>query len=307
MSACAGTLRAPRHLPAAQWKVQYAHGTDYPGYSPVRVHAMSPAGPPQAPVSIPAAIRNLAAGDAVEPVWRNELGGSTFRLRGNRGTRYLKWQDYSGLDSVHRGHVDLRAEAETLKWAGQFSPVPQVLEFAEHQAGFSRGEAASSSESSATMRQGEPSDAAWLITAGVEAESAFHPRWHQEPETAVRAIAAGLRRLHDALPVESCPFEGGWSASQGAELPSPEKLVVCHGDPCVPNTLISAEGRFAAHVDLGQLGVADRWSDLAIASYSISWEINFGRNYDELFFSTYGVEPDQDRITFYRQLWDADG
>ncbi|WP_223881072.1 aminoglycoside 3'-phosphotransferase [Nesterenkonia ebinurensis] len=242
---------------------------------------MSLAGAPHRPVMLPPQVRELAAGDTVEPVWRNELGGVTFRLTGRGRTRYLKWQDYSGLDPVRRRHVNLGAEAERLVWARRFAPVPEVLKFEENDA------------------------AAWLLTAGIQALPALHRQWLSEPETAVGAIASGLRRLHDSLPVEDCPFRGGWAEAEGVELPSPEKLVVCHGDPCVPNTLISAEGQFAAHVDLGQLGVADRWADLAIATYSISWEVNFGRSYDELFFAAYGAEPDEERIAFYRTLWDS--
>ncbi|WP_218125970.1 hypothetical protein [Sinosporangium album] len=39
----------------------------------------------------------------------------------------------------------------------------------------------------------------------------------------------------------------------------------------VPNTLLHADGAFAAHVDLDSLGVADRWADLAVAAWSTEW------------------------------------
>lgn len=230
---------------------------------------------------LPAVARDLAGGDAIEPVWHNELGGVTFKLSGGEGVRYLKWQRYSGLSSIHRSHVNLKAEADRLSWAGQFISVPEVLQV------------------------GDDDEAAWLLTTGIQALPAVHPRWQAEPETAVRAIASGLRQLHNTLPVDECPFQGSWAEAEGVDLPEPEKLVVCHGDPCVPNTLVHTDGGFAAYVDLGQLGVADRWADLAIATYSISWQINFGRSYDDLFFATYGVEPDEERIAFYRNLWDA--
>ncbi|HAS09267.1 MAG TPA: aminoglycoside phosphotransferase APH(3'), partial [Acidimicrobiaceae bacterium] len=49
----------------------------------------------------------------------------------------------------------------------------------------------------------------WLLTAAMPGTSAIDLRWVADPAPAVRAIGAGLRALHDALPVESCPFD--WS------------------------------------------------------------------------------------------------
>jgi kanamycin kinase len=47
---------------------------------------------PTGPVSVPAVIAALADGDLIVPVWRNELGGLTFRLEDERGgIRYAKW------------------------------------------------------------------------------------------------------------------------------------------------------------------------------------------------------------------------
>ena len=83
--------------------------------------------------------------------------------------------------------------------------------------------------------------------------------------------------------------------------PTIDQLVVCHGDACVPNTLVDAAGRWAAHVDLGRLGLADRWADLAVASMSLGW--NFGDGYEAAFFEAYGAERDELRIHFYRDLW----
>jgi aminoglycoside phosphotransferase len=38
-----------------------------------------------------------------------------------------------------------------------------------------------------------------------------------------------------------------------------------------PNTLIDDDGRCCGHVDFGDLGVADRWADLAVAALSPGW------------------------------------
>jgi len=50
-----------------------------------------------------------------------------------------------------------------------------------------------------------------------------------------------------------------------AEPPPVDRLVVCHGEACAPNTLVADNGSWSGHVDLGALGVADRWADLAVA------------------------------------------
>lgn len=71
---------------------------------------------------------------------------------------------------------------------------------------------------------------------------------------------------------------------------------------CAPNTLLHDDGAFAGHVDLGSLGVADRWADLAVAAWSTEW--NYGPGYDGLVYEAYGIAPDAERITYYRLLWD---
>lgn len=74
---------------------------------------------------------------------------------------------------------------------------------------------------------------------------------------------------------------------------------------CSPNTLIDADGRCCGHVDIGGLGVADRWADLAVATLALRWNYP-GRVWDAEFFTAYGVEPDPARIDYYRRLWQAE-
>jgi kanamycin kinase len=259
-------------------------------------------GPPAAPVTVPAPVAALARGRPLHPVWANELGGLTWRV--GDGARYVKWVPAgSGLD--------LRAEALRLRWAARFTPVPVVL------------------------AEGRDRDGSWLCTAGLPGESAVAPRWLADPARAVTAIGAGLRALHDSLPAASCPFD--WSAatrlaevrrraSAGllqpptwheahaglsvaevlarlADIPEVDRLVVCHGDACSPNTLIDEDGRCSGHVDLGGLGTADRWADLAVATMSTVW--NYGPGWERPLLEAYGVEPDPLRTAYYRLLWDA--
>jgi kanamycin kinase len=86
------------------------------------------------------------------------------------------------------------------------------------------------------------------------------------------------------------------------EPPAIDRLVVCHRDACAPNTLLHDDGLLAAHVDLGSLGVADRWADLAVAAWSTEW--NYGPGYDGIVYKAYGIAPDLERIAYYRLLWD---
>jgi kanamycin kinase len=105
------------------------------------------------------------------------------------------------------------------------------------------------------------------------------------------------------VPVSDCPF--GWSVGWGGTAPAVpvDVLVVAHGDACVPNTLVSPDGAWTGHVDLDQLGPADRWGDLAVASASLGW--NFGPGWEGEFFAAYGVARDEERIRHYRERWDA--
>jgi kanamycin kinase len=248
---------------------------------------------PSSPTPVPAVVRRFAAGRAVRAVWINGDGGVTFRLgSGVSGGEYVK---------VARSETaDLAGESSRLLWAARYVTVPQVLGFGPDDG----------------LGEGIPGDLAWLRTRALPGLSAVHPRWLASPEAAVRAIGAGLRTLHDRLPVRACPFD--WSAAgrlarltparrRGLEQPPlVDRLVVCHGDACAPNTLIGDDGRCVGHVDLGDLGLADRWADLAVATLSLSWNYP-GRSWDGEFFAAYGVEPDAARIDYYRRLWNAEG
>ena len=265
------------------------------------------AGPPEPAIPVPAAVRTLAAGAPIRPVWRNELGGLTFALGDDR---YVKWTPAGS-------GIDLDREAARLRWAAPFLPVPQPV-----------------------RRSGRDQAGSWLVTRAIPGTNAVDPRWLARPAVAAAALGAGLRRLHDALPVPDCPFS--WSAADRlaevrrrarlgllnpaewhaehagqpisqllrrlADPPAVDRLVVCHGDACAPNTVLDESAAVAGYVDLGSLGVADRWADLAVASWSLVWNYtdgwDGGDGYQAAFFDGYGIEPDPERIGYYRLLWD---
>ncbi|MET1004332.1 MAG: aminoglycoside 3'-phosphotransferase [Propionibacteriaceae bacterium] len=237
---------------------------------------------PTEPVAIPEPISRAANGRLVTPVWFNSDGGLTFQLGIGPGRQFAKWAPAGSP-------LKLGAEADRCRWASAYLPVPHVVDF------------------------GHNLEGAWLVTEGLPGENAVSPRWKARPQQAVVAVATGLRTLHDTLPVATCPFD--WSVStrlveaQAAGLsvgdlrnpPATDQVVVCHGDACVPNTLIDDAGRCSGHVDLGSLGVADRWADLAVATMSLDW--NYGPGWEDTFFEAYGIEADPERIDYYRELW----
>jgi len=222
----------------------------------------------------PSVVRRLSGDHEPQLVWTNERGGLTFRA----GSHFVKW-------NPRTTGLGLEQERLRLEWAIRWHPVPKVIDW------------------------GADDEAQWLLTAALPGEGAVMEPWRRRPLDAVRAIAQGLRALHDTLPVADCPFD--WSAEsrkspriqdENLSVPSIDRLVVCHGDACSPNTIIAPNGSPAGHVDLGSLGVADRWADLAVASWSL--EYNFGPGWEGEFFKVYGIERDEERISFYRLLWD---
>ncbi len=90
----------------------------------------------------------------------------------------------------------------------------------------------------------------------------------------------GPRALHEALPVDDCPFD--WS---------------------LPTRIVDVDGRVLAHVDLGALGVADRWADIAVAAMSTTR--NCGPGWERTLIDAYGIAPDSERLAYYRDLWNA--
>jgi kanamycin kinase len=258
-------------------------------------------GRPDQPVDVPAVVAEISAGRPISPVWSNEVGGVTFEVGTGARRCFVKW---SPLDTA----PDLAPEVARLRWAGEHTPVPRVL------------------------AHGRDELASWMVTAALPGGNAVEPRWKADPATAVAAIGRGLRTLHDALPVANCPFS--WSAADRASsarrraanldpaawdsshtrlspaealelvdrAPPPDRLVVCHGDACAPNTLLTDDGVWSGHVDLGSLGVADRWADLAVATWSTAW--NYGPGWERPLLDAYGIEPDPERTAYYRLLWD---
>lgn len=158
------------------------------------------------------------------------------------------------------------------------------------------------------------------------------------------SIARQIGTLHEAA-ADRCPFDRGLSlmferaadvvarnavnpeflAEDDRTVPAPELLagiarelpvrlaqeaadrVVCHGDACMPNIMVDPGTlRCTGLIDLGRLGTADRYVDLALmlANARESWR---SREEDaqafEILFATLGIgAPDRERLAFYLRL-----
>lgn len=152
-----------------------------------------------------------------------------------------------------------------------------------------------------------------------------------DPARLVPLLAEGLRRVH-ALPVAACPFDNRpavaherarrrvaagmvdpadvypWGAYPTADaalarleelVPREPELVVCHGDYCLPNVLFDG-WRLSGYIDLGLLGVTDRWHDLADALRSVTR--NCGPGWEEPFLEAYGAARDAAKLEFFGLL-----
>jgi streptomycin 3"-kinase len=158
------------------------------------------------------------------------------------------------------------------------------------------------------------------------------------------SIVTTLRRLHE-LPLERCPFERRLHTmlakaqdvvrlsalnpqfldpqdralsphallqrvlgqSERRQIEVSNDLVVCHGDACLPNFMVGPDTMDCVGVvDLGRLGVADRYVDLAllVGNARPHWSSVVGAE-DALtgFATAYGLAClDDHRLSYYLQL-----
>ncbi|WP_280265192.1 APH(3'') family aminoglycoside O-phosphotransferase [Nocardia wallacei] len=244
------------------------------------------------------------------PVTNGESGAAV--VRAEDGSRYAK------LVPPDRA-AELRQERDRIEWLfAQGIPGPEVLDWIADDAGVC------------------------LVTsavAGVPAD-AVAPA---ELERAWEEIARTVRRLH-GLPVDACPFTRELAdmfatardvVARGAVVPEflpveqqrtpPEELlarltpelelrlaqesteaVVCHGDLCLPNIILDpATWEVAGLIDLGRLGRADPYADIALllANARETWpDEDRARAADEEFAQFYGIDLDGDRQRYYLHL-----
>lgn len=203
---------------------------------------------------------------------------------------------------------DLVDEMVRLRWLADHMPVPPLQGFVLE------------------------ADSAWLLTGGLRGRTAY--QLLEDDPAAAAALAASLggflRRLH-AVPAERCPFnadhrlrmaaardridaglvdeedfddarigmsaEAVW-AEMIAGLPPAFDRVVTHGDFSLDNLLV-VDGEVVGCIDLGRVGIADRWQDLAILWNSLE---EFGTDAAHAMLAAYGTPLDQPKLDFHLRL-----
>lgn len=251
------------------------------------------------------------AGQSWDPVLVGESGATVFRR--SDGVVFAKCADRPGS----RG---LRDERDRVSWLSATDvPCAEVVDWCELDAG------------------------ACLVTTAVNGVLACDVPSGAVPAV-LDSLAHVLGRLHN-LPTESCPFdrrlsvtlpvvedvvrrhavnvnnlEPAWRATPPNDLLAGLRsrldrarrleatdLVVCHGDACLPNFLIDPETLDCVGVvDLGRLGVADRYLDLSLVAANVGSPGMFPQfsaaDVDTLLLA-YGLDnPDRGRLRFYQVL-----
>lgn len=238
-----------------------------------------------------------------------ESGARVVRYeRPGAATVYLK-SSALAASSADRPLFD---EAERLGWMQAVGlPVPAVLQYHEWKG-----------------RE-------YMLLSAVPGQEATTPCPVEQHGAIVAALAAGMRALHGTN-ISACPFDhssrvrlaraearlragtvdeadfdqarmGRSAKDLYAELLAtptpPEDRVFTHGDYCLPNVLLVADGaggfRVSGFVDCGGAGIADRYQDLALCARSVAQ--NLGSEWVPALFARYGVEHiDEAKVAYYQ-------
>ncbi|MBJ6121453.1 APH(3')-I family aminoglycoside O-phosphotransferase [Sphingomonas mollis] len=233
-----------------------------------------------------------------------ESGGVVYRLHGKSDAPDLFLKH--GTDAVADEVTD---EMVRMRWLAAYLPVPRVTHFVRTH------------------------DQAWLLMTAMHGRTAYQLLRSDEQArfAIVDALVAFLRRLH-AIPVSECPFnsdhlfrlsrartridaglieiddfdderqgwtaEQVWTAMQGL-LPMALDPVVTHGDFSLDNLLIH-DGEVVGVIDLGRVGIADRYQDLAILWNCLD---EFDPSLQDRLWQQYGIaDPDRSKLQFHLML-----
>jgi aminoglycoside phosphotransferase len=250
--------------------------------------------------ALPSELAALVADATLVPVSVGMSGSVVARMSRTEGDDLV-------LKLVERGSTapSLAPEVERLRWLATRFPAPELV------------------------AHGSDDAAEWLVTTALTGSDATVCPLGADPGRVATLLGQHLRRLHDELDPAMCPFDASTASlvaharqqvaaghvdaadfqpiHQGL---SPEELlglvevtvpaeptdpVVTHGDYCLPNVVLHEDGTLAGLVDVGLLGVGDRYRDLGIGARSVAQ--NLGGTAVGAFIDGYGLDrPDLARL-----------
>jgi aminoglycoside phosphotransferase len=223
-------------------------------------------------------------------------GARVFKLEDGNETLFLKFVPVS---SDSDPAFSILAEADRLKWLrSKRLAVPKVELFLEDDG------------------------LEYLLMTAIPGRDVSQPWKTDQIPSITTKLAANLRTWHDTN-TDDCPYlltletriaqarARTINASLKLELeallehaPKTEDLVLCHGDPCLPNVLLNDDLEISGWIDLGRVGVMDRHWDLALIVGSLEMDLNLQFNgRSEHFLEAYGLEViNRETLEFYVQF-----
>ena len=182
----------------------------------------------------------------------------------------------------------LETEYLMLKWINQRVPTPEPLYYSKE------------------------NKSEYLLTTEITGTPTYQVD-AAERESAVKILATTLRQIH-GLDTAGCPVvhsvdtwikflnARGIDVSPLGDWRPEEHLCFTHGDYCLPNIIVK-NGRLSGVIDWDYAGLADPYVDFVSCTWSIRY--NYGEEAETLvplFFDAYGVDIDEEKLSFYRRL-----
>ncbi|MBQ8823466.1 MAG: aminoglycoside 3'-phosphotransferase [Lachnospiraceae bacterium] len=253
--------------------------------------------------SLPRDLKSLIAG---KPYTKDSIGMS--------GSGIFLFEDM--VLKVQKEDEETRSEAVMMKWLAGKLPVPEVLYhkvengmnyllMSKMPGVMSYDESILSDQELVTELLAEGLKKLWTVDI-----SDCPQRWDLPVKLAVAEANVENGEV-DVDNVEPETFgEGGFK--DPAELlvwlkdhQPPLEPVLSHGDFCLPNIFVQ-NGKISGYIDLGKIGIADKWQDIALCFRSLKHNYNgdYGsarRNdfKENLLFEKLGIEPDWEKIRYY--------
>lgn len=206
-------------------------------------------------------------------------------------------------------------EAEIARWVGNKIPIPTIIEYCV------------------------VNGISYTLMTKIDGEMLCSAEYLEQPKRLIKLVAQGIKRLWE-IDVKACPYQtsrlserlkiaeynvhnnlvdlnsaepetfGKNGFSNPKELLNwlknnrpEEDIVLTHGDYCLPNIFVKGN-EISGFIDIGKMGPADRWQDIAIAIRSLKH--NFDGKYtggDKIFDFNPQMLLDELNINFDEQKY----